>query len=90
MNHSGDAARGHSPRAVEGPETQEGAGHILADEGEITLRVMGEFLTRKIPGRRTGGTSTREIFVRPCSGRKPPENLHERANLLAIRRLIAT
>lgn len=50
----------------------------MADEGEITLRVMGEFLTRKIPGRRTGGAySLFEVASPQGAGLSPHVNHRE-------------
>jgi quercetin dioxygenase-like cupin family protein len=77
MSHTADIEQRHKARGVDHGKLGEGVAHVPPGDGGTSLWVLGEFVTRKVPSRRTGGAySLFEAATPPGAG--PPPHVHHR------------
>jgi quercetin dioxygenase-like cupin family protein len=77
MSHKVDVAQSHKTRRVGEVEMGKAVVHVPPSGGRRSLWVLGELLTPKIPGQRTGGAyALFEVATQPGAG--PPPHIHHR------------
>ena len=77
MSHSVEVTHGHGKREVGVVRMEKAVAHVAPGEGTISLWVLGELLTYKVPSQRTGGAySLFEVTTQPGAG--PPPHVQHR------------
>ena len=78
MSQIVDITQSYESRAVEQVKMEKTVAHVLPGEGTISLWMLGELLTYKIPSQQTGGAySLFELTTRPGAGPPPHVQHHE-------------
>lgn len=77
MSHTVDVARSYGTHEGEAVKMEKAVAHVLPGEGIRSLRVLGEYLTYKVPSHRTGGAyALFEVSTHP--GARPRPRIHHR------------